>query len=145
MKKPKETIQHNTTGQLDNNKCKDSAVAHTLTPAKARKPTSDNSRKMLFCSMIFRCSFLAPQSQVFFFKIIQKKRGNCTCCLSHDSRPSHCLLYKDKQRRKPTPILYMSYAFLYPIGHRKHIYTNPTGIYRCLSSCTISKLRSLES
>ena len=73
-------------------------------------------------------SLQSPKKQVY-----KTKAWDCYFSLIPRARPSHCLSIKDKQRRKPTPILY---AVCVPAlqKHRKHNYTTYMGIYRCLVS-----------
>lgn len=76
---------------------------------------------------------------VIYF-IFRFKRGNCTCHLSQVSRPSHCLQHKDKQRRKPTPIVCMCISSCTTKKHRNHTYTKTQASTVTLSSYAVSKV-----
>lgn len=103
---------------------------YTINRKKSMKPSIRLSVKNFFVELSMLIC-LCLQFPLRLFDIDKKSVG--TVPAAYPSVQAFALpLKQDKQRRKPTPILYMQYAFLHPGGHRKHIYTNPTGIYRCL-------------
>ena len=125
------------------------------TTAKGKRNKSKLCERKSFLLIQHQQSLMCSLQKDFQFFIIKwKKAWELTCYSSHESRPSHCPVQLNEQRRSPR-----RYEHTYPytgMGHltfRNVPHTNkgmrnvshPEGIYRCNAQDCTWKLRSFDS